>query len=94
MKWLAFFAFGALCGLANGDTQCFTERSLECNRQLQNEFLFDFSFCSLQKRLIGCLTKLAIDCDLKFKSLAEKVDSIVEEICTEGSKLHEGILIK
>ncbi|GBN38165.1 hypothetical protein AVEN_182829-1 [Araneus ventricosus] len=89
MKRLTFFAFGALYVFASGDTQCFKERSLECNRQLQNEFLSDFSFCSLQKRVIGCLTKPAIDCDLKFKSLAEKVDSVVGEMCTKGSKLYE-----
>ncbi|KAF8793662.1 hypothetical protein HNY73_001712 [Argiope bruennichi] len=89
MKWLILFAFGALCGFAGGDTLCFKEKSLECNRQLQKEILSDFSFCSLQKRVIGCLTKPAIDCDLKFKSVAEKVDSIVAKICEKGSKIYE-----
>ncbi|GFU33632.1 uncharacterized protein NPIL_226261 [Nephila pilipes] len=91
MKLLLLFTFSALFGSTVSFANCFKEKSLACNQKLQNgiELESDFTFCGFQKKVINCLITPAIECNMKFKSLAQNFNSVIKKVCKRESDLYK-----
>ncbi|GIY69960.1 hypothetical protein CDAR_60671 [Caerostris darwini] len=91
MKLLFVLTVGVLCGFAHCNRECFKRRQAECNREVLDYAAsqLNVNFCNYQKKLLNCLTVAASDCDMGFFKQAEWINGIVDEVCTEGTGLHE-----
>ncbi|GFU33634.1 uncharacterized protein NPIL_226281 [Nephila pilipes] len=89
MKLLFLSIVAVLFGTITCKNRCYKEKLDKCNQELIKSVPeTDTSFCGFQKKSLHCLIMPAIECKLRFKSKAEKLNSVMEIVCDKGSKLH------